>query len=630
MDKLDLKTKDLKKENIEKLSELFPEILTEIEKDGQFIKTINVDKLKELIGDYADKEKEVYELSWAGKQKAKMKVYEPINKTLRPVIEDSVDFENTENLYIEGDNFEVLKLLKESYANKIKMIYIDPPYNTGKDFVYKDNFKSSKGEYEDKAGLVDDEGNRLYTKNEKTNPWYHSDWLNMMYERLSLAYKLLRKDGVIFISIDHNEKHNLRKLCDEIFGEGNFLLDIVWKRRGGAPNDKKMAFIHENILVYCKSIADVKLNLMPRDIGSESRFKNPDNDPKGMWCLETFSVNAKGGRYTPTCDYVIKNPKTGQKFAPPSGRNWRCNEQNYFKLLKDGRVLFGIDGNGAPQYKKYASEIRNGFTTPSIWDDVGFTATGTKEVTDLIKTPVFDTPKTINLLKRVSLISTSSNDIILDFFSGSATTAHAVMQLNVEDQGNRKYIMVQLPEETQKDSEAFKAGYKNICEIGKERIRRAAKKIQEENKDKDLSNIDFGFRVFKLDDSNMKDVYYNPKKINQDLLQNFNEVVKEDRTSEDLLFQVMLSMGVPISEKVEIKEIENTKVFQVANYLIACFEKNITHETIKKIVELKPLRIVFKESCFKDDSAMINASEYIKNVLFDGDEKNFKNNVKLI
>lgn len=620
MEKLELQTKDLKKENIEKLNELFPEILTEIEKDGQFIKTINVDKLKELVGDYADKEKEVYELSWAGKQKAKMKVYEPINKTLRPVIEDSVDFENTENLYIEGDNFEVLKLLKESYANKVKMIYIDPPYNTGKDFVYKDNFKSSKGEYEDKAGLVDDDGNRLYTPkpNEKTNPWYHSDWLNMMYERLSLAYKLLRKDGVIFISIDDNEVHNLRKVCDEIFGENN-IETLIWNKEAeGSSGTLKQTSttrrIHEYVICVFKDSNNIQFNKVREALkGKEDELQTAN-----------LAVNEKNERKNHPNYFPIINPN-GKTFT----RQWKWDKNKIDDLIRNDLIYWGSDGNKQPRLIIPTDDRRTTFLLSIL--NYGGTTVGRRDFENLLGADIeFSYPKPVILIKKILETSTSTNDLILDFFSGSATTAHAVMQLNAEDQGNRKYIMVQLPEKTDEKSEAYKAGYKNICEIGKERIRRAAKKIQEENKDKDLSNIDFGFRVFKLDDSNMKDVYYNPKKINQSLLQNFNEVVKEDRTSEDLLFQVMLSMGVPISEKVEIKEIENTKVFKVANYLIACFEKDISQETIKKIVELKPLRIVFKESCFKDDSAMINASEYIKNVLFDGDEKNFKNNVKLI
>ena len=560
MKKLALKTTNLAEENIQKLSSLFPNLITEKENEqGELIKTIDVEKLKELVGDYADENSEVYSLGWVGKSASRRKIAESINKTLRPAVDESVDFEKTKNVFIEGDNFEVLKLLRESYLNSIKMIYIDPPYNTGKDFVYKDNFTKSREEYDVESKAVDEEGNKLF-KNTTTNGRFHSDWLSMMFERLTLARDLLKDDGVIFISIDDNEVANLRKICDEIFGEGNFIDSVIWHKddvnRKGSQFTKG---IHEYVLVYAKSRQNILDNWKVKKKLSDSiKFENPDKDERGEW----FSANICADNYIEgrTKCFMVKSP-SGKIWK----RKWFKDEKEIRELVSDKRIYFGPDGNNVPRLKIFKTEWeeQNTFAV-SVWNDVGGTGTGGEELAELFNEAVFDYPKNTSLIGKMIQISTKEGDIILDFFAGSGTTAHAVMQLNAEDGGNRRFVMVQLPEETDKDSEAYKAGYKTIAEISKERIRRAGKKIQEDNKKskepKDLSHVDFGFKVFKVDSSNMKDVYYNPSAIDQRTLSNFKDNIKEDRTPEDLLYQVLLDMAIPLDAKVNIEKIKGKKV----------------------------------------------------------------------
>ncbi|MBW6452127.1 MAG: site-specific DNA-methyltransferase [DPANN group archaeon] len=622
MKKLTMTTKDLTQENIAKLIKLFPEIITEVEKDGNLIKTINADKLKELVGDYADNNSEVYDLTWAGKQKSRQKIVMPINKTLRPVPGDSVDFENTENLYIEGDNFEVLKLLQESYLNKIKMIYIDPPYNTGKDFVYKDNFTKSKNAEDKESGAIDEGGNKLF-KNTTTNGRFHSDWLSMMFERLVIAKDLLRDDGVIFISIDDNEVDNLKKICDEIFGGGNFISQLVWENKeGGGSSDSKFFRIkHEYILCYAKDIDEC--GIQGETTQEDNSYSYEDEFVKERGRYKLIKLNSFSIQYSKSLDYEIKLPN-GEKVTPSeNGKRgcWRWSQSKYEWGLKNRfiEIRKNTDGKLWVYTKQYFKVDHNG---EPISRQVPFRAViskysstqATKQMEKLFGTKIFDYSKPYDLIQFLCAISSNEGDIILDFFSGSATTAHAVMQLNAEDGGNRKFIMVQLPEPTAEDSEAFKAGYKNICEIGKERIRRAAKKIQDDNKDKDLKNVDFGFRVFKTDSSNMKDVYYNPNEIDQRTLTNFKNNIKEDRTDKDLLYQVLLELAIPISAKIEEQKLNNKTIYKVNDtFLIACFDNDIDLETIKQIAELNPSRIVFKDSSFKDDSTKVNCDEYLKN-----------------
>jgi len=620
MEKLNMKTKDLAADNIAKLSALFPEIITEVEKGGKIIKSINADKLKELIGDYAENSSEVYELTWVGKQKSRQKIVLPIYKTLRPVVKDSVDFENTENLYIEGDNFEVLKLLQESYLNKIKMIYMDPPYNTGKDFVYKDNFSMSKEEYDDETGAIDEEGNKLFI-NTTTNGRFHSDWLSMMFERLVIAKDLLRDDGVIFISIDDNEVANLRKICDEVFGEGNFVGKLIWRKKaGGGQADDFFVKEHEYIVVYQKS-SDFIWN-DEEILDDINKYNKEDKDGKFNLVKLAKWGNTARRADRPSMYFPLIDPEGKENFpVAPDGNEgrWRVGKQTMDDLINKNLVHWEKRKNEYVPYEKIYYEKNKIKTNKfrSILYNIAQTGDGSNVLTNLFgKKDLFENPKPVELLTSFIKENLETEDIILDFFSGSATTAHAVMQLNAEDEGNRKFIMVQLPEPTAEDTEAFKAGYKNISEIGKERIRRAAKKIKEDNKDKDLSNVDFGFRVFKIDSSNMKDVFYNPNEISQRTLTNFKDNIKEDRTDEDLLYQVLLELAIPISAKITEEKANNKTIYRVNdNFLIACFDDDVDLETIKKIAQLNPLRIVFKDSSFIDDAAKVNCDEYLKNKL---------------
>ena len=603
-DKLDLSSPDLVNENFEKLAELFPNCVTE-SAEG---KAIDFDLLKqELSHTVVEGNKERYRLEWPGKKEAIVTANLPTTKTLRPVREDSVDFENTENLYIEGDNLEVLKLLQESYLGKIKMIYIDPPYNTGKDFVYKDNFsKDSQEELLDSGQK--NEYNQKLVANPETSGRYHSDWLSMMYPRLKLARNLLSDDGAIFISIDDNEVHNLRKATDEVFGEGNFISNIIWHKRYAASNDAKgIPSMHDHIIVYQKS-ASFERNLLPRTAKQDNLYKYDSNDGMGRWRPDNLTVKTVSEAYL----YEIINPKTGKAYSPTQGRCWLTSQETMKKWIEEGRVFFGQKGDGAPQLKRYLNEVQQGVVPNSYWsyDEVGHTDSSRKELKKLFKTSApFDNPKPTGLIKRILQISMKKNGVVLDFFGGSSTTADAILKLNSEDEGNRKFILVQIPEATEEKSDAYKAGYKNICEIGKERIRRAAKKIKEETG----ADIDYGFRVYRLDESNMQDVYYKPQDYDQTNLDLFADNVKSDRTADDLLAQVMLDWGLPLSLKIEQANINGKKLFKVAeNSLYACFDDGIDEAFAKAIAEEQPLRIVFKDSGFKDDTAKTNVKQLLK------------------
>ncbi len=646
-DKLDMTSPDLVSQNIEKIAALFPNCVTE-SANGL---AIDFDQLKqELSKDIVDGNKERYRLEWPGKREAIVTANLPINKTLRPAREESVDFDNTQNLYIEGDNLEVLKLLQESYLGKIKMIYIDPPYNTGKDFVYKDNFTQDSDEYQEEAGLKDEYNNRLVA-NPDTSGRYHSDWLTMMYPRLKLARNLLTDDGVIFISIDDNEVHNLRKICDEVFGEGNFVANLIWHKKYGAANDAKyFSDVHDHILVLSKNKELWRPNMFERPDELNAKYKNSDNDPKGEWIATNMSVKT----YSKNNDYVVTGP-TGLEFSPPPSRAWVISKGKYEEMLKEGRITFGKDGTSRPYLKTYLSEVQNGIVPTTIWsyNDAGHNIGAKSEIRDLFSetTVPFDTPKPTKLLNRIINVAESKDksDIILDFFSGSATTAHSVMQLNAEDDGNRKFIMVQVPERTDEKSEAFKAGYDTICEIGKERIRRAGnsiienqkalikqkqeelQKIEAKNdliKDEEkiellqseitalqysIDNLDKGFRVYKLDSSNMQDVYYTPNQYEQGQLDLLSDNIKPERNSDDLVAQIMLDWGLPLSLKIEQTKIANKEVFKVADdALLCCFDEGIDEAFAKEIATLKPLRIVFRDKSFKDDTAKENVKQLLK------------------
>lgn len=624
MDKLRMQTANKADENFKKLAEMFPNAVTEtINESGEVVRAIDKDVLmQEISCKVVDGNEERYQFTWPDKKKSVLLANAPINRTLRPVREDetvptgadsegkpycstgSVDFDTTENLYIEGDNLEVLKLLQETYLGKIKMIYIDPPYNTGNDFVYEDDFAQNTDEYLANSGQFDEEGNRM-VQNTESNGRFHTDWLNMIYPRLKLAKDLLADDGAIFISIDDNEVKNLMAMCDEVFGTSNFLATFVWQKKYGPANDAKgVSATHEYILLYGKN-SDVWMpGLLPRSDEQLKAYKNPDNDPRGVWRASDLSART----YSASCDYIITGP-TGLKFSPPPSRSWIVNKESYQNLLADNRITFGSDGTGRPMQKKFITEVKGGIT-PETWlprERGGDNKIARYELKDIFPENLFDTPKPSKLVSYLITISGVEKDaIILDFFSGSATTAHAVMQLNAEDGGHRKFIMVQLPEKTDEKSEAYKAGYKNICEIGKERIRRAGAKIKEEA-GLAAQNLDTGFRVLKCDTSNMKDVYYNPSEYEVNMFSRLEDNIKEDRTPEDLLFQVMLDFGVLLSSKIEETTIAGKKVFNVEdNYLIACFDSDVSEETIKAIAKQKPYYFVMRDSSMASDSVATN------------------------
>lgn len=607
MDKLKMHTPNKADENFKKLAEMFPNAVTEtIDENGEVVRAIDKDVLmQEISCTVVEGKEERYQFTWPDKKKSVLLANAPINKTLRPCREESVNFDTTENLYIEGDNLEVLKLLQETYLGKIKMIYIDPPYNTGNDFVYEDDFAQSTEEYMANSGQFDAEGNRL-VQNTDTNGRFHSDWLNMIYPRLRLAKDLLSDDGIIVISIDDNEIRNMRLLCDAVFGESNFISTIIWQKIHSTKNDAKyFSENHEYAVIYAKSIGDIKINLLPRTDEMNSRYKNPDNDPRGPW--QSGDLVASGERSNG--HFIVTSPVTGKNFDVPQGKHWVYSQENLLKLVADNQIWFGADGNAFPRKKRFLKDVQDGRTPSTLWlaEEVGHNQSATREVKILFDDEkLFDFPKPVAYIEQFLRVASEENCTILDFFSGSATTAHAVMQLNAEDGGKRKFIMVQLPEETDEKSEAYKAGYQNICEIGKERIRRAGAKIKEEA-GLTAQNLDVGFRVLKCDTSNMKDVYYSPSDFDRNLLDLMADNIKEDRTPEDLLFQVMLDLGVTLSSKIEKNIIAGKKVFDVADgFLIACFDKDVNEETIKAIAQKQPYYFVMRDSSLANDSVATN------------------------
>ena len=612
MDKLKMETPDLTQSNIEKLAALFPACVTEARgEDGKLKKAVNFELLRQMLSDVVLEGDEAYEFTWVGKKAAIVEANRPIRKTLRPCPAESVDWDTTENLYIEGDNLEVLKLLQESYLGKVKMIYIDPPYNTGNDFIYRDDFAMSGEEYSEESGQVDEEtGDRLF-KNTDSNGRFHSDWCNMIYSRLMLARNLLSNDGVIFISIDDNELNDLYMICNEVFGAANFESCVAWRRRTNQPNDKSkmIAKVAEYILVYAKSSSYLSESKgfygVPLTSERKNEYKNPDNDHRGPWSSNPWkaAVGRGGTKYSITTPTGITYTET-----------WYGTRETFNALIADKRVHWTDGGNGYPRIKIYLSDAEKegqaaiNFFTP---DRYGSNQEGSSTLQSLMEVKgLFDNPKPTTLLNALMRLSMHDDSIVLDFFSGSATTAHAVMQLNAEDGGHRKFIMVQLPEPCDEKSEAYKAGYPNICEIGKERIRRAAKKIAEENPDKPF---DGGFRVFKLADTNMTDVFYSAGEYTQDLLSQLESNIKPDRTDLDLLFGCLLEWGLPLSMPYTSEQIKDCTVHTYNDGdLIACFDENIPDTVIKEIAKRRPLRAVFRDSSFADSPAKINVGEIFK------------------
>lgn len=617
-----LESKDITDENIKKILELFPNVATEAkDENGKLRTAIDFDKLKqELLKDVVDGE-ECYDFTWVGKKEAMVEANRPIRKTLRPCRDKSLNWEDTENIYIEGDNLEALKLLQESYLGKVKMIYIDPPYNTGKDFVYKDNFHKNNEDNDKDINYKNDEEEINFSKsnelflNTESNGRFHSDWCSMIYSRLKLARNLLSDDGVIFISIDDNEVRNLKNICDEVFGEENFLCNFVWEKTVN-PNStsNNIGICHESILCYSKQ--EAQLNLLPLSNEDIAKYTGRDEFylKRGGYKLVGLNKTGTLSDKRPNLEYDIIAPD-GSIIKPQP--RWRWSKDTFEKGLSEGRIVFSKNNDKwTVYYKQYMNEdnygniIDRGNLVKTILSNVGRTTNGSNELAEIIGKGIFDFPKPSTLIQHLLKTSTNKEAIILDFFSGSATTAHACMQLNAEDDGNRKFIMVQLPEKTDEKYEAFKAGYKNICEIGEERIRRAGKKILEENPDK---KIDVGFRVFKVDDTNMKDVYYSPNETDQKQLGLYESNIKDDRTDEDLLYGCLLDWGVELSLPHRVEIIEGKRVHIVdEDALVACFEENIPESVIRKIAGMKPLRVVFRDSSFNSDDNKINVEEIFK------------------
>ena len=647
MNHMKFESPDLTAQNIDRIATLFPNCVTEMpDENGKIKRAVNFELLKQMLSPDVVDGDEAYEFTWVGKKAAIVEANKPIRKALRPCKEESKDWDTTENLYIEGDNLEVLKLLQESYLGKVKMIYIDPPYNTGNDFIYADDFMRSQEEENEQMGMYDEDKNRLF-KNTDTNGRFHSDWCSMIYSRLLLARNLLTDDGVIFISIDDNEQENLKKCCDEVFGGQNFVAQLVWERAYAPKNDARfISNSHDYVLMYARNLANFVIGRLPRTEEANARYQNPDNDPRGVWKPSDLSVKT----YNAACDYPITTP-SGRVIEPPAGRCWSLSKNAFLERLQDNRIYFGADGNSVPCMKRFLTELKyDGMAPTSImfYKDVGHSQEGAKEVTKLLDAGAFDGPKPVRLLTRLLTLANLKDDsIVLDFFSGSATTAHAVMQMNADKGSHIKYAMVQLPEMCDEEGTAYKAGFSTICEIGKERIRRAGEKIQEarleaialskhewdqtcyyvehqeecdrlghlpdEYFEKEHPPIDTGFRVLKLDDTNMKDVYYAPDDYDQGMLAALESNIKDDRTDLDLLFGCLIDWGLPLSLPYKSEQLGGCTVHTYNDGdLIACFDTNIPESVVKEIAQRRPLRAVFRDSGFASSPEKINVFEIFK------------------
>ena len=632
-----METRDVARDNIEKLAELFPEVVKEAaDGKGGLARKVDLEALAGLLGQNAlGDDEERYDFTWAGKKAAAAEAGAPIRKTLRPCVEESKDWENTENLYIEGDNLEALKPLQESYLGAVKMIYIDPPYNTGNDFIYKDDFRMSAAEYDESSGAVNDEGDRLFRNND-SNGRFHSDWCSMIYSRLKLARNLLSDDGVIFISIDDNEAANLKKICDEVFGESNFVAQFPWRKRT-AKSDVPFGVSQDYELIICIAKSS---KFMASILGKERKYYESSDFPNRPWRIHDLTKQTTASE-RPNSFFTIINPKTGEQYPANPNRTWAITQETYEQYYSQNRIIFPGDyeflkiSKPVLRYwkeddmKKAGEKFGRVAVSTKLPDEIGMSQDGTKEVTRLFNAKIFNFPKPSMLVKFLVNTSTNDDSIILDFFSGSATTAHAVMQLNAEDGGNRNFIMVQLPEKCDEKSEAYKAGYKNVCEIGKERIRRAGEKIKAEIEkenmqlkiDEEPKKVpDIGFRVFKIDSTNMKDVYYGAAELSQVALDELVSNIKEDRSDLDLLFGAVTDLGLPLSERHEVMDIEGYRVHNYCDLaLVACFEENVPESVIRKIASLRseaageePARVVFRDSSFPDDPGRINVEEIFK------------------
>ena len=606
------KSVDVVAGNIDQLNSLFPEAFTE----GK----VDFEVLKQLLGSVVDEREEKYGLNWHGKRRARQLALTPSTGTLRPCPEDSVDWDTTQNLMIEGDNLEVLKLLQKSYAGKVKLIYIDPPYNTGKDFVYPDNFQDNIKNYLELTGQTGEGGKKL-SSNSEASGRFHTDWLNMIYPRLKLARNLLREDGVIFVSIDDGELDNLRALFNEVFGEENFVVQIIWRKRSTPPNDKIIGANHDYILCFAKDISSAGLNLRERSEEQILRYRNPDNHPKGPWAAGDLMGNVKGGRFVKSLYFPIVNPKTGEEHYPGINGNYRFSAETIEKLIANNEISFGEDERGKPKLKRFLCDVKEGVTYPSIWDFVPLNTSGSNEMGQIFDNPtIFESPKPVGLIQEIVKLGAEADSIILDFFGGSGTTGNSVMCQNVADCGSRKYIVVQLPEKTPADSEALKAGYKTIAELTKERLRRAGKKIREENP---LFTGDLGFRVFKLASSNIRAWEPDRDKIAETLEASI-EHLKTDRTEQDILFELLLKLGLDLCVPIETQNVGQHEVQSIGGgSLLVCLSPAIPHVDVEPLAlglvawhkQLKTAgetSVVFRDSAFSDDVAKTNISAILQ------------------
>lgn len=616
MDKLKMHSPNLTEANIAKLAELFPNCITEVrDATGEVKKTVDFDLLRqELSSSVVEGPQERYQLNWPGKREALLVSNSSIAKTLRPCRNESVNFDCTQNLFIEGDNLEALKLLQEAYLGRVKMIYIDPPYNTGGDFVYDDDFSEDAISFFVKSNQVNEFGYKLVV-NSESNGRFHSDWLSMIYSRMRIARTLLADDGVIFISIDDNERDNLKKIADEVFGEASFVGAVIWRKKASPDARSTIGSVHDYLLCYVKNPENPKaaIGKMALSDKRKASFSNPDNDPRGPWA----SVDMTGmiGRATKDQFFDVELP-SGRKISPPVGRSWGLVERTFTDLKNDNRIWFGANGDNVPRIKRFLSEV-DGQTVPTYWgyDEVGSNEDASEELLEIFGIPkIFDTPKPTKLIRRLLEIGTRpfEEHIVLDFFAGSASTGHAVMACNAGDGGNRKFILVQMPEPCSDSSEARKNGFSKITEISKQRIKISGAKVLQNAGDSDW-NKDVGFRVLKVDTSNMEDVYYTPDAVSQDLLSDQVDNIRRDRTPEDLLFQVLLDWGVDLALPISQETIAGKQVFFVdGNVLVACFDKGIDETFVKKIAEHKPLRVVFRDNGFASDSVKINVDQLFK------------------
>lgn len=616
MNKLKMHSPNIAQDNLQRIRQLFPGCVTEAsDANGELRLAIDFDQLRQELADsIVEGAQERYLLAWPGKREALLTANAPIAKTLRPSRDESVDFDSTRNLFIEGDNLDALKLLQETYLGKVKVIYIDPPYNTGNDFIYHDDFAQDSDEFLVHSRQKDAHGNRLVA-NTESNGRFHSDWLSMIFPRIKLARNLLREDGLIFISIDDCEAASLRKICDEIFGEENFLAQIVWKKiYSGKADASHFGKFHEYVLCYAKNVAEVEVRLLPRTDEMNARYSNPDEDPRGPWLSN--DLTAAGERSAG--HYEVKSP-SGRSFDSPEGKHWLYSKETMERLLAENRIFFGKNGDAYPRLKRFLSEVQQGRKPNTVWlhDEVGHTDEGTKEFRSLLgKNVDFQAPKPSRLIKQILKLATHAdrNDIVMDFFAGSGTTAQAVYSLNLEDQGNRRFVLVQIPQDCDAKSEAFKAGYKTIAEITHKRITLSG----QQNKESSpllVSGADFGFRALRIDTTNMADVYYAPDSIEKASVDLFVDNIKPDRTPEDLLFQVMLDWGVDLSLPITKQVIQGKDVFLVdGNSLAACFDGHggVDEDFVKELAKVQPLRVVFRDAGFKDSSVKINVAQIFK------------------